>query len=183
MAVVEQRCQDGRTPFDALKDGLKAALCSPAFLYLAEPKPGTADSKALPAHALASRLSYFLWSTMPDPQLTALAQNGELLKSEVLAAQTKRLLASPKSDAFVAGFLDSWLDLRSLGDMPPDRDHFLHYYADDLQNAMRRETQLFTRHLLDHNESIVRFLDADCTFVNRPLAKLYGMDDAVGTAD
>ena len=183
MAVVEQRRQDGRSPLDALKDGLKAVLCSPAFLYLAESEPAAANSKALPAHALASRLSYFLWSTMPDAELTASAQSGELLKSEVLAAQTRRLLASPKSEAFVAGFLDSWLDLRSLGDMPPDRDHFLRYYADDLQIAMRRETQLFTRHLLDHNQSIVRFLDADYTFVNRPLAKLYGMEDAVGTAD
>ncbi len=187
MAVVEQRRQDGRSPLDALKDGLRAVLCSPAFLYLAEPEPAgepaAATATALPAHALASRLSYFLWSTMPDAELTALAQSGELLKAEVLLAQTRRLLASPRSDAFVEGFLDSWLNLRSLGDMPPDRDAFERYYADDLQNAMRRETQLFTRHLLDHNEGIVRFLDADYTFVNRPLAKLYGLGDAVGPAD
>ncbi len=182
MAVVEQRRKDGRAPLDALKDALKAALCSPAFLYLAEPEPD-AKGKALPAHALAARLSYFLWSTMPDAELTALAQSGELLKSEVLLAQTRRMLASPKSEAFVKGFLDSWLNLRSLGDMPPDRAAFERYYAHDLQTAMRRETQLFTRHLLDHNESIVRFLDADYTFVNRPLAKLYGMTDAVGIAD
>ncbi len=183
MAVVEQRRQDGRSPLEALKDGLKAALCSPAFLYLAEPEPATAKGTALPAHALASRLSYFLWSTTPDAGLTALADSGELLKSEVLVAQTRRMLAGPKSDAFVEGFLDSWLNLRSLGDMPPDRDAFERYYGHDLQNAMRRETQLFTRHLLDKNESVVRFLDADYTFVNRPLAKLYGMGDAVGTAD
>ncbi len=187
VAVVEQRVKDGRSPLDALKDGLKAALCSPAFLYLAEPEPAgeltAATGRALPAHALAARLSYFLWSTMPDAELTALAQSGELLKPEVLVAQTKRLLASPKSEACVKGFLDSWLNLRSLGDMPPDRDAFERYYAHDLQNAMRRETQLFTRHLLDHNESIVRFLDADYTFVNRPLAKLYGMGDAVSPAD
>ncbi len=182
MAVVERRRKDGRSPHDALKDGLKAALCSPAFLYLAEPDPA-AKGKALPAHALAARLSYFLWSTMPDAELAALAQTGELLKSEVLAAQTRRMLASPRSDAFVAAFLDSWLNLRSLGDMPPDRAAFERYYAQDLQSAMRRETQLFTRHLLDHNESIVRFLDADYTFVNRPLAKLYGMGDAVGVTD
>ncbi len=183
MTVVEERRKDGRSPLDALKDGLKAVLCSPAFLYLTKSESASGNSKVLPAHALASRLSYFLWSTVPDPELTALAHSGELLKSAVLTAQTRRLLASPKSEAFVAGFLDSWLDLRSLGDMPPDRDHFLRYYADDLQIAMRRETQLFTRHLLDHNQSIVRFLDADYTFVNRPLAKLYGMEDAVGAGE
>ncbi|MCI0535133.1 MAG: DUF1592 domain-containing protein [Verrucomicrobiales bacterium] len=187
MAVVEQRGKDGRSPLDALKDGLKAALCSPEFLYLTEPEPGgelaAAKNRALPAHALASRLSYFLWSTMPDAELTALAHSGELLKPQVLVAQTKRLLASPKSEAFVADFLDSWLNLRSLGDMPPDRDAFERYYAQDLQPAMKRETQLFTRDLIDRNASIVRFLDADYTFVNRPLAKLYGLGDAVSTAD
>ncbi len=187
MALVAQRGKDGRSPLEALEDGLKAVLCSPAFLYLVEPEPVgeliATKSRALPAHALASRLSYFLWSTMPDAELTVLAQSGDLLKPEVLVAQTKRLLASPKSAAFVAGFLDSWLNLRSLGDMPPDRDAFERYYAQNLQPAMKRETQLFARHLLDHNESIVRFLDADYTFVNRPLAKLYGLADTVSTAD
>jgi hypothetical protein len=81
----------------------------------------------------------------------------------------------------VKGFLDSWLNLRSLGDMPPPEGPvFEHYYARDLEGAMRQETQLFTRHVIDQNESIVRFLDADYTFVNRPLAKLYGMDNLVG---
>ena len=102
----------------------------------------------------------------------------------MLLAQTRRLLASPRSDAFVEGFLDSWLNLRSLGDMPPPEGSvFDRYYGLDLQSAMRRETQLFTRNLLDQNEPIVRFLDSDYTFVNRPLAKLYGMADAVGPVD
>ncbi len=183
LAVVKQRANDGRSPLEALKDGLKVVLCSPAFLYLAPPENVPATNRALSADALASRLSYFLWSTIPDAELTALARSGELLKPQVLAAQTKRLLASPKSEAFVAGFLDSWLNLRSLGDMPPDRDAFESYYAHNLQSAMRRETQLFTRNLIDQNGSIVCFLDSDDTFVNRPLARLYGMGDAVGAAD
>ncbi|MCI0430374.1 MAG: DUF1592 domain-containing protein, partial [Rhodospirillales bacterium] len=116
MAVVERRRKAGRAPLEALKDGLKAVLCSPAFLYLAEPEPADKGT-ALPAHALAARLSYFLWSSMPDAELTALAQSGELRKAEVLHAQTRRLLASPRSEAFVVAFLDSWLNLRSLGDM------------------------------------------------------------------
>lgn len=179
MQVVAQRRQDGRTEFEAMKDGLKAVLCSPAFLYLAVPEApvdqAASGGRALDAHALASRLSYFLWSTMPDAELRQLADNGEILKPDVLTAQTRRLLASPRADTFIADFLGSWLNLRSLGDMPPDRDAFEVYYAKDLQAAMKRETQLFMRHLVDHNESIQRFIQADYTFVNEPLARLYGI--------
>jgi hypothetical protein len=185
VAIVEQRRADGRTPFEAFKDGLKAVLCSPEFLFLVEPAPAAAPAvsgdKRLPAHALAARLSYFLWSTMPDASLSALAQSGELLKPEVLRGQAQRLLASARSDAFVEGFLDGWLNLRTLGDMPPaEGSVFDHYYAHDLPTAMRRETQMFARHLIEHNESILHFLHSDYTFVNRPLAKLYSMSDAVG---
>ncbi|MEQ1859240.1 MAG: DUF1592 domain-containing protein [Chthoniobacteraceae bacterium] len=172
MAVVETRRKAGQTPFAALKDGLKAALCSPAFLYLADPET---EGKRLSAHALASRLSYFLWSTMPDDELRKVADSGELLKTETLLAQTRRLLANPRADAFVEGFLDSWLNLRNLGDMPPDRDAFERFYTDGLKAAMKRETQMFMRNLLDTNGSLVRFLDADHTFVNQPLATLYGL--------
>jgi hypothetical protein len=160
-------------------------LCSPAFLYLAEPSPevpAAPADRSLNAHALAARLSYFLWSTTPDPELTRRANTGELLRPDVLLAQTRRLLASPRADAFVHGLLDSWLNLRTLGDMAPDRGTFVRYYADDLQSAMKRETQLFTRDLLDRNVSIARFLDADYTFVNRPLARLYGLPTAIDGA-
>ncbi|MCB1279840.1 DUF1592 domain-containing protein [Prosthecobacter sp.] len=170
MRVVDARVKAGHTPFDAMKDGLKAALCSPAFLYVAKAE---AKNEKLGAHAFASRLSYFLWSTMPDDELRKLADSGELLKHDVKLAQTRRLLASPRSDAFIEGFLDSWLNLRSLGDMPPDRDAFARFYADGLKPAMKRETQLFMRHLITENESLTRFLDADYTFVNQALADLY----------
>jgi hypothetical protein len=215
VALAAKRRGEGRTPEEALRDGLKAALASPAFLYLADParesrrnesegesergravaaSSGTGvppvgsisesaslspASRLLSPHALASRLSYFLWSTTPDSELTRAADTGELLTPAVLIAHTRRLLASPRADAFIAGFLDSWLNLRTLGDMAPDRGAFPRYYAQDLQPAMRRETQLFTRDLLDRNASIVRFLDADYTFANRPLARLYGREDAV----
>lgn len=172
MAVVGARQKAGQDEFSAFKDALKTVLCSPAFLYLDEPaaKPDT-----LGAHALASRLSYFLWSTTPDAELRALADSGELLKPDVKLSQVRRLLASPRSDAFVVDFLNTWLNLRSLGDMPPDRDIFSHYYSQGLQTAMKRETQLFMRHLIDDNESLVSFLDSDYTFVNQSLATLYGL--------
>ncbi len=183
MAVVEQRRKAGRTEFEALKDGLKTVLCSPAFLYLARPEAaGKTNSPAgtlLTAPALASRLSYFLRASMPDKELTRAADQGGLLKTDVLLAQTRRLLAHPRSEAFLAGFLDSWLSLRSLGDMPPDRDMFEPYYAKDLQAAMKTETRMFTRDLIERNDSLVRFLDADYSFLNKPLAKLYGVGDAI----
>ena len=185
MAVVERRQQSGHTAFAALKDGLKTVLCSPAFLYLAEPSsdaPASPPDRTLHAHALAARLSYFLWSSTPDAELTRAANSGELLQPGVLLAQTRRLLASPRADAFVHGLVDSWLNLRTLGDMAPDRGTFARYYAQDLQSAMKRETQLFTRDLLDRNASIVRFLDADYTFANRPLARLYGLPNAIDGA-
>src|SRR5262249_22728861 len=87
MAVVERRRQNGKEPFEALKDGLKATLCSPAFLYLAEPNATKASDRALSAYALASRLSYFLWSTMPDAELERLAGTGDLLQPGVLLGQ------------------------------------------------------------------------------------------------
>jgi hypothetical protein len=178
--VAETRVRSGHAPMEGLKDGLKAVLCSPAFLYLSPntvPSSGSAGKSPLDAYALASRLSYFLWSTMPDAELLRLAANGQLLKPDVLVEQTRRLLANPRSDAFVISFLESWLNLRSLGDMPPDRDAFGVFYTKNLQNAFKRETQLFMRDLIERNASIVNFLDADYSILNQPLAKLYGLGD------
>lgn len=177
LRVVETRRSEGRSEFDALKDGLKAVLCSPAFLYQVEPVDQ--DAPQLTAHELASRLSYFLHATMPDAELRATADSGRIFEEAELLRQTRRLLASPRSNRFVAAFLDSWLNLRSLGDMPPDRTTFVDYYADDLQDAMLRETRLFARDLIDRNASVLAFLDSDHSFVNRNLAKLYGMADLV----
>lgn len=177
MEAVAHRRRGGHTARQALKDAVKTILCSPSFLYLAEPR-GESGSDELGPHDLASRLSYFLWSTMPDDELRACADRGDILEPGVLAKQLARMLADPRSDAFVAGFLDSWLNLRSLGDMPPDRDTFGIYYAKDLQNAMKSEAQLFTRHLIEKNGPITDYLDCDYTFVNRPLANHYGLQVA-----
>ena len=180
MAVADARVKAGHSPLEGLKDGIKTALCSPAFLYLSnDTTPATDKSRKpqLSAHALASRLSYFLWSSAPDAELRRLAASGDLLSPTVLTAQTRRLLASPRSDAFITGFLDSWLNLRSLGDMPPDRDAFGMYYTKDLQHAFKRETQLFMRDLIERDASIVNFLDCDYGIINQPLARHYGLGD------
>ncbi len=171
MRVAESRRAGGAEDWQAFKDGIKAALCSPAFLYHRGGQGENAEK--LDAHALASRLSYFLWSAPPDEELRRLADSGDLLESSVLRAQTRRLLASPRAEAFAGGFLDAWLNLRSLGDMPPDRDAFERYYSRDMQAAMKTETRLFMRHLLEENLPATRFLDADFTFVNQALADLY----------
>jgi hypothetical protein len=179
MSVVEARRKAGDDAFSALKDGLKTALCSPGFIYLAEPEAEAAKERTLSAHALATRLSYFLWSSMPDAELRRVADSGELLQANVLVAQVRRLLASPRSESFVNAFLDGWLNLRALGDMAPDRDEFSCYYGENLQPAMKEETRLFTRDLIARNDSIVRFIDANYTFANLALARLYGEDGAV----
>lgn len=177
MAVWEARRREGRTEFEALKDAFKAALCSPAFLYQVE--PGHTGAGRLTAHELAARLSYFLHGTMPDAELRAAADSGRLADSETLLQNARRLLADPRADRFVGAFLDSWLHLRALGDMPPDRTTFKNFYAHDLQAAMLRETRLFARDLIDRDDSVLAFLDSGHTFINRGLAKLYGMEERV----
>lgn len=178
MRVVENRLEKGHSAFQAMKDGLKAALCAPAFLYLEESK--TEGSDRLDDYGLAARLSYFLWASCPDDALMGLASKGRLNRPRVLESQIERMLRDPKSNRFVSGFLDSWLTLRSLGDAPPDRNRFEVYYQKNLEMAMRRETELFARHILDENLSVDRFLDADFSFANEDLAKLYGVDNVEG---
>ncbi len=184
MAVAKKRFSAGRSPEECLKDALKAVLCSPAFVYLSQDtitsKNVEEDSKArlkLNGYALASRLSYFLWSSMPDEELLRLAGSGELTKPEMVITQTRRMLQSHRSDAFVSGFLDSWLNLRNLGGMPPDRGDFETYYSKGLEHAFKQETRLFMRDLIERDASIVNFLNCDYSFLNQPLATHYGLGE------
>src|SRR5207248_3290716 len=112
------------------------------------------------------RLSYFLWSSMPDEALQARSRSGGLAQLGAMRAEAERLLADPRSDAFIDEFLNGWLALRKLGTMAPDVNKFAVYYADDLEPAMRKETALFFRQLLKTNGTIDRFLDSDYTFMN-----------------
>lgn len=174
--LIRRRQKEGRSAIEAYGDGLKAILCSPGFLYLDTKTDGNDTQNRLAATAVAARLSYFLWSSQPDERLRESASRGRLLTDEGLATEVKRMLADPKSDAFIDGFLDAWLTFRDLGSAPPDRGDFGPYYQYDLATAMRTETQMFMRHLIDKNLSLVNFIDSDFTFVNKPLAKLYGLD-------
>ncbi len=175
MQVVLQRRKSGRTALESYGDGIKMILCSPGFLYIDEPV-----SEVLSPFQLASRLSYFLWSSMPDAELIELANSGKLQDPEVLESQIERMLDDSKSAAFVDGLLESWLTLRDFGSTPPDRNQFRTYYHYDLGKAMREETRLFTRYLLDKNLSIQHFLDSDFTFANSALARHYNLPSLQG---
>lgn len=176
MQLMTTRRKAGRSPLEAYTDALKAVLCSPAFLYLDE-SGDTSDSAdtRLSSHAVASRLSYFLWSSMPDQELVDLAAADKLRDLKVVRAQFQRMLKDPRSSAVIDGLLDSWLTLRDLGSMPPDRSKFEDYYRYDLQSAMREETRLFTRRLVDENLSVINFIDSDFTYLNKALARHYQM--------
>ena len=186
MELVDARREQGRTPVQAFQDAIKSVLCSPSFLYL-QPVSNRDQMSRGPIstdqfsndHAVASRLSYFLWSTMPDATLRDLANAGDLSKPGVLPEQVDRMLGDPRSDAFLDGFLDGWLKLHALGDQPPDRKRFREYYADNLHDAMRRETREFMRHLITNDASVIEWLSADYSFVNRDLARLYQCGDLV----
>lgn len=171
--LVASKLQQGLEPLAALQLGFQSILCAPQFLYLRD------GAGPLNDHPLASRLSYFLWSSMPDATLRQLADRGQLTQPHVLRQQVERLLADPKSQRFVRHFVRRWLDLDNIGEMPPSPD-FKVYYRDGLQAAMRTETEMFFRHILDNNLPLRTFVDADYTFVNRELALHYGIDNVVG---
>jgi mono/diheme cytochrome c family protein len=169
--LIEKRQEQGQSPYDAFRDGLKAALCSPNFIYFPEQQ----SDKTIDPYDVATRLSYFLWASTPDEELLRLAADGSILKPKVRVAQMQRMLRDPKSHRFVQGFLDSWLTLSELGSQPPDPRAFKNYYQFDLESAMRSETVMFTRHLLDENLSVDHFIDSDFTFANGDLARHYGL--------
>lgn len=158
--------------WDAVKYGVRALLTSPNFIYHVE---NDGESHNLDAWELASRLSYFLWSSMPDDELFECAQNGSLLKPDVLLEQTERMLNDHRSESFVENFVGQWLQLRKLGEMPPDPANHKAYFEDNLEEAMKRETFLFFSDLLKTNGSILNFVDSEYTFLNPALAKHYGL--------
>jgi cytochrome c553 len=185
LKIIESRKEAGQSSLQAFADGIKLVLCSPNFLYLDQSTAKQQNDKnqegdTLSNHALAARLSYFLWSSTPDQELLSLADKRKLTDLDVLKRQVDRMLKDARSDAFIEGFLGSWLTMRDLGSTPPDRTRFRAFYHYDLGTAMRRETHLFTRHLIDKNLSIVNFLDSEFTFANKRLANLYGVKPPAG---
>ena len=162
--------------------GVKAILVSPYFLFRVEQepagvKPGT--SYPISGLELAARLSFFLWSSIPDETLLALGEKGELKKPEVLEAQVRRMLRDPRAQALTVNFAGQWLHLRNLASMKPDPERFPEFDT-DLREAMARETELFFETIVKEDRSVTDFLDARFTFVNDRLARYYGMPGVEG---
>ena len=173
--MVEKRLAEKATPRQAALDVVKLILCSPSFLYLSEVTPES--ERRLRPHDLATRLAYALWAAPPDEALSASAAAGKLTGDAELKKEIDRLLADERVNGFVNGFLDSWLNLRDLGGMPPPRETNRAYYAEDLPASMKTEARLFFRDILKENRPVSLFLRADYSFIDKKLAKLYELPE------
>lgn len=180
---IVQQVQKGGDSFErGIQMSITAALVSPHFLFRVELDPNPNDPKAsrlLNDYELASRLSYFLWSSMPDDELFALARKGQLKNPKVLDAQARRMLKDPKAKALVDNFAMQWLTLRNLQNSSPDPKLFPGF-NDELRQAMLKETELFVNAIVSEDRSILEFLDGKFTFVNEKLAKHYGLPPVTG---
>lgn len=170
-----KRLAEKATPRQAALDTVKLILCSPSFLYLSEITEE--EDRRLKSHDLATRLAYALWAEPPDAALLASAASGRLTGDAELRIQIDRMLADGRLEGFVNGFLDSWLNLRDLGGMPPPRETNRAYYAEDHPTSMKTEARLFFQDMLKENRPVNQFLRADHTFVDKKLAKLYGLPE------
>lgn len=171
--LAQPAIEEGRDFIDVMQIPLRSMLSSPQFLLFGG-QPGELDD-----FALASRLSYFLWKSMPDEELLTLAQGGKLRESSVLAEQVERMLRDEKSHRFVQDFLGQWLRLYKVNATTPD-DGLYPEYDELLGNAIPKEPELFFTELIDQNLSLTNLIDSDFTFVNRRLAKLYGISSIEG---
>lgn len=167
--------QQPMSAFDALRETLAVALVSPHFLYLVEPDDGEAGMVRLDDFELASRLSYFLWSSMPDDPLSHLAEAGALQDPTILGDEVDRMLADPKSQRFVEYFTTEWLDLAGLERVAINPEYYPDF-EDSLKRDMIGEPRAFFAEILRSGESARQLIDADWTMLNASLARHYGMD-------
>jgi hypothetical protein len=180
-----QRAAETLSDEETLALGLTAVLMSPHFLFmlLDETSPeDPASTYALNDHELASRLSYFLWSSMPDDELRSIAAGGELGKPETLALQVDRMLRDDKAKRFIASFANQWLSLRLFmtDQISPDPSIFPDFTEVELKAPMARETELVFSTIVNEDRSPYELLTADFTFVNEPLAAHYGIAGVTG---
>ena len=175
VTLVEEKFAAGHSFEQAVRAGLKGILVSPDFLFLRE-RPGKLDD-----FALASRLSYFLWSTMPDDELLQVAADGKLHQPQVLREQAERLLRHSKAKALTDNFATQWLGLRDIDFTVPDRLLYPEY-DDLLKTSMVEETNRFFEEILQSDLSLANFVGSDFTFVNERLARHYGIEGVKGHA-
>ncbi|HMJ89556.1 MAG TPA: DUF1592 domain-containing protein, partial [Candidatus Acidoferrum sp.] len=170
LPVIERALKSGNSFTDSMIAGYTAVLCSPEFVYLDE-KPGRLND-----HAIASRLSFFLWNSPPDAELRQAAAHGELHGRDELRAQTERMLSDPKATRFVEAFLDYWLDLRRISATSPDAALYSDYYLDDLlEESALAETRAFFTELLKADLPARNIVESDFAMLNERLALHYGL--------
>lgn len=177
--LVEAAMAEGENWEAGIQFAMTAALCSPKFLFRVEldSNPKSAEIRDLNEYQLASRLSYFLWNSMPDDTLFELAEKGKL--SANLEAQVKRMLTDSRASSLVSNFAMQWLQLQRIDFISPDGKLFP-TFNDKLRQAMVRETELFLESLLREDRSVLEMINADYTFLNAPLARHYGIADTNG---
>ncbi len=176
LALVDLAKQQGDTAEAGLRLALQRVLVSPHFVFRVEvdPEPNSLTPRPLTGWELATRLSYFLWSSMPDDELFAAAESGKLNDPKELERQASRMLDDPKAIALTDNFAGQWLFTRALGDQDPDYQLFPDY-DDELESAMRAETRRYFRAFLEEDVPMDQFLVADFTYVNDRLAEFYGL--------
>lgn len=166
-----------------IETALTTVLINPHFLLRAEKDRTSIDGRNLFSISdleLASRLSFFLWSSLPDDELLSLAESKKLSEPEVLQSQVSRMLTDPRSNSLVSNFASQWLYLRNLDSLEPDKREFADF-DDNLRDAMRQETELLFEHMLRNDASILYLLKPDVTYLNERLAKHYGLKQIVGS--
>ena len=184
VALARQAQKDEDSFEEGLSVGIQALLVSPDFLFRIE-RPAAARragaAQPITQHQLAARLSYFLWSSMPDAALRRAADTGTLRDPGVLAAQVRRMLRDPRAHALAEQFGGQWLQFRALESTTRNRERFPDF-EDYLRLSMRRETELFVEHIIREDRSILDFLDASYSFMNERLARHYGIAGVTGPA-
>ncbi|MCX6598583.1 MAG: DUF1592 domain-containing protein [Acidobacteria bacterium] len=181
MKVFAMGRKDGNSFEAGIETALRAILVSPHFLFRVEKSPANAlpgSRHRISDLELASRLSFFIWSSIPDDELLQLASQNRL--RPVLATQVKRMLADPKSRALVENFAGQWLQLRNVANWRPDPDKFPKF-DEPLRFAMQRETELFVEHIVREDRNVLEFLNADYSFLNERLASHYGVPGVKGS--
>ena len=178
LQLVNQAQRSGDSFEQSMRLGLEAVLVSPHFLFRIEQDPAEGQHR-LSDYELAARLSYFVWSSMPDDELSRIAGRGGLRDPNVLAAQVRRMLADPKAKALAENFAGQWLETRNLKYHKPDPEKFPAFNR-ELRDDMLRETEMFFNAVVVEDRSILDFIDAPFTFLNERLAKHYGIDGVTG---
>ncbi len=180
MALFDRAHECGDPYEAAVRLALKAILVSPDFLFRIEHPPASPGVSPISPHELATRLSYFLWGSMPDPELRHLADSGRLREDIVLTRQVERMLDHPRSRFFVRTFMGQWLGTKDVGGrVAPTLNEIQHFYTPLIAADMREEPVLLFQRMLDEDRSLAEFVNAEYTYLTERLARHYGMPNVV----